>query len=134
MNMRGKPYLMSAYIFIILISSCNLEPYSKGKQAYEVYCASCHMKDGTGLVGLIPPIAGADYYAQNQDNITCIIVNGLQDSIVVNGRSYDQKMDPINLTPIQITNIINYMNQSWGNNLPVKSIEDVKKELDQCTQ
>jgi hypothetical protein len=92
------------------------------------------MKDGSGLAALIPPIAGADYYANNQDKVVCIIINGLQDSIIVNGKKYGQKMDPISLTPIQITNIINYMNQSWGNNIPVKTLESIKRDIEKCPQ
>ena len=76
--------LLFFILSLSLFSSCNLEPYSKGKEAYEFYCASCHMKDGSGLAALIPPIAQSDYYVLNQDKIACIIINGLQDTIVVN--------------------------------------------------
>ena len=92
------------------------------------------MDDGTGLAALIPPVAKADYYADKQDEIACIIVNGIADSITVNGVVYEQVMEGINLSPIQITNIINYMNQSWGNNIPIKTIEQVKVELNECDQ
>ncbi len=92
------------------------------------------MEDGSGLAALIPPIAKADFYADNQDKIACIIINGLKDSILVNGVKYGQEMEGINLTPIQITNIINYMNQAWENDIPVKTIEKVKQEVQACIQ
>ena len=126
--------LLILVLYSALILGCNLEPYSKGKAAYNAYCSSCHMEDGSGLAALIPPIAASDYYLINQDKIACIIINGQEDSITVNGVRYGQKMEGINLTPIQITNIINYMNQSWGNNIPVKSIDQVTRELEACNQ
>lgn len=92
------------------------------------------MKDGSGLAALIPPLAGADYYAENQDKVVCIIINGLEDSIVVNSKTYRQKMEPVVLSPIQITNIINYINQSWGNNISIKTLESINQELEKCSQ
>ena len=92
------------------------------------------MVDGTGLAALIPPIAESDYYAMNQDKIACMIVNGINDSMYVNGVLFQGIMEPINLSPVQITNIINYMNTSWGNNIPLKSIQEVQQELNDCYQ
>lgn len=41
---------------------------------------------------LIPPLAGADYLANNQANLPCLIRKGIQDTIVVNGKVYAEKM------------------------------------------
>ena len=90
------------------------------------------MEDGTGLAALIPPLAGSDYYRNNQNKIACIILNGQVDSIIVNGRLYNQKMEGIPMSEIQITNLINYINSAWGNNIKVKTLKEVEDDISLC--
>ena len=91
------------------------------------------MDDGSGLKGLYPPLAGADYLAKNQDKIACIIRYGLTDSILVNNKIYSQEMPGVkDLNDVQITNIINYVNHAWGNQLNHVKVEDLRKKLRDC--
>ena len=91
------------------------------------------MDDGSGLRGLYPPLAGADYLAKNQDKIACIIRYGLTDSILVNNKIYSQEMPGVkDLNDVQITNIINYVNHAWGNQLNHVKVEDLRKKLRDC--
>jgi len=91
------------------------------------------MDDGSGLKGLYPPLAGADYLAKNQDKIACIIRYGLTDSILVNDKIYSQEMPGVkDLNDVQITNIINYVNHAWGNQLSHVKVEDLRKKLRDC--
>lgn len=93
------------------------------------------MDDGSGLGGNIPPLANADYLANNQTLIACIIRYGQQDTIAVNGTSYDLPMVGIeNLTEFQIANIINYINHAWGNNYGFAKVEDIRIQLEECKQ
>ena len=104
-----------------------------GERLYKTNCANCHMDNGVGLGALMPPLAGSDYLAKNRERIVCIIQNGLQDTIVVNGQTYAEQM-PGNpqLSEIQITNIANYLFQSWGNQVPPLTFEDTQKALKDC--
>jgi len=65
--------------------------------------------------------------------MACIIRVGQNDTIRVNGRTYNQPM-PGNdqLTEFQITNIINYINHAWGNDYGVVKLEDVRRLLEEC--
>ena len=91
------------------------------------------METGEGLAGLIPPLAGADYLAKNRDKLACIIRYGLEDTITVNGRVFTEKMDGMpGLSDIQITNLLNYINNSWGNANPAFSYEEVTEILSKC--
>lgn len=120
-------------ITITLLISCDYQPYKQGRNLYNYYCASCHMDDGSGLKGLYPPLAGADYLAKNQDKIACIIRYGLTDSILVNDKIYSQEMPGVkDLNDVQITNIINYVNHAWGNQLSHVKVEDLRKKLRDC--
>jgi len=125
-------YLCSLAIIVLLIS-CDYQPYKQGRNLYNFYCATCHMDDGSGLKGLYPPLAGADYLANNQTNLACIIRYGLSDSISVNQKNYNQAMPGVkDLNEVQITNVINYINHAWGNKLQHVKVEDIRKSLIDC--
>ncbi|GJM33281.1 MAG: hypothetical protein DHS20C18_22820 [Saprospiraceae bacterium] len=126
-------------IFSIIIGvlafliSCDSNPYKQGAILYENFCASCHMEDGVGLEGLIPPLAGADYLKNANLQTTCIIRKGISDTITVNGRQYTDPMAGIpQLSDFEITNIINYINQAWGNDFGYVKLEDVRETLENC--
>ena len=128
-----KWILLIKVVVLSLLLSCNINPYQQGAILYNNFCASCHGEDGAGLRGLVPPLAQADYLIYNQDRLACIIRYGLKDSIIVNGRLYDQPMEGIpNLNDVEITNIINYINHSWGNDLEVVKHADIKSSLERC--
>jgi len=118
---------------LIGIISCSGEKYPQGKIYYEHYCASCHGENGEGLKTLIPPLANADFLEKHTADLPCIIVNGIKEPIVVNGVEYNQPMEGIpNLKPDEITNIINYIGTSWGNNLPFVKPKEVREALSNC--
>ncbi|MEN0050399.1 MAG: cytochrome c, partial [Bacteroidota bacterium] len=80
-------------IFILIFPlaffiTCQENPYQQGYYLYQNYCANCHMDDGSGLGKNIPTIVGADYIAKNRIQLPCIIHQGLEDTIVVNGITY----------------------------------------------
>jgi len=119
----------------ILIVACDSNPYKQGHAIYDYYCASCHMEDGSGLEGLIPPLAQADWVAENQDQLACIIRYGMEGAIVVNGKTYNQPMAGIpELRPAEITNVINYINHAWGNDYGFVPDNDVEAALEECTE
>ncbi len=124
--------------FLLIISAltiigCETKPYRQGQELYEGYCANCHMEDGSGLRGLIPPLAGADYLKNNVGALPCLIKKGMKGAITVNGKTYEGEMPPAeHLTEFEITNIINYINTAWGNNLPIVKHESVKAKLMEC--
>jgi len=70
---------------------------------------------------------------RNQDKIACIIRYGLTDRILVNDKIYSQEMPGVkDLNDVQITNIINYVNHAWGNQLSHVKVEDLRKKLRDC--
>lgn len=115
------------------LASCANPPFAQGQNLYLTHCANCHMEDGSGLRGNIPPLAGADYLRDHQEELACIIRYGQQDTIVVNGRTYHEPMPGVpGLTEFQIANIINYINQAWGNDYGFVKVEDLRTQLEQC--
>jgi len=91
------------------------------------------MEDGTGLKNIIPPLANSDYLKNNQKSLVCLIRHGINDSMIVNGKLYKQAM-PANLKLKEgdITNIINYINNSWGNNYGIIRYSEVIRQYENC--
>ena len=99
-----------------------------------MYCSNCHMENGEGLKGLIPPLAKADYLTNFRADLPCIIRKGQKGKIVVNGVEYgQQEMLPIaKLTDFEITNILNYIGTTWGNTEKIWTVDEVLQGLEQC--
>lgn len=113
--------------------SCKEDTFYQGHSIYDSVCANCHMEDGTGLKGLIPPLAGSDYLKNNQLEVGCIIRYGQEGEIVVNGKSYNQPMAGIPyLTDTEIANIINYINHAWGNDYGMVDFKNLRIKLKEC--
>ncbi len=91
------------------------------------------MADGTGLAELIPPLAQSDYLQNNNLATVCIIRYGQEGKIIVNGRTYENPMPGVDrLSDFEITNIINYINQAWGNEYGYIKLADVRQQLTEC--
>jgi mono/diheme cytochrome c family protein len=91
------------------------------------------MDDGTGLVGVIPPLAGSEYLRDNLEKLPCIIRKGIKGELKTNKWEYQGVMPGVpQLTEFEITNIINYINTAWGNDYPLIKHEIVRNALAQC--
>jgi len=120
-------------VFLSIIFLQCSHSYQDGKRVYDHYCASCHMEDGTGLRGNIPPLAQSDYLEEHFDELPCIILLGLQEEIVVNGITYDQPMAGIaEISDFDIVLVINYINHSWGNDASYTDIREVRRNIKNC--
>lgn len=101
---------MRKFVFGIVLSifiiSCNFDTqFAKGKSLYIQKCQSCHMEDGSGLGSYIPSLQNKDmdFYLQ-----VCTISKGKGNKNLV--------MPGFNLTDVEYANLINYLNEKFGNN------------------
>lgn len=128
------------YLFIVLLaatalySSCDETLHAHGKDNYTRLCSNCHGENGEGLLGLVPPLAGSDYLKNNKNVIACIIKNGINGELVVNGTKYNQGMPALvgNYTSADISNISNYVLNAWGNNYGELTFPEVEQQLAGC--
>lgn len=133
MNWIKPTVVLSVFTTFFFVLGCQQDPYQQGKNLYTTHCENCHMADGTGLGGNIPPLASADYLAKQQTYISCIIRYGMESTIQVNGITYDEPMAGIeDLSEFQIANIINYINHAWGNDLGFVKVSDIREQLEKC--
>ncbi len=118
---------------VCFMIACDLHPFKHGEILYENFCANCHMEDGKGLKGLIPPLAGSDYLQKERDNVPCLIRHGIKDTIAVNGQLFYQEMTAITqLSDFEIANVINYINHAWGNDFGYTTIDEIQGALEAC--
>ena len=109
------------FIFlIILLSTSSLaqqssgDSYMLGQMLYVDFCVRCHLPDGTGETGLIPPLANADFLQDIQATVQSIKY-GIHGPITVNGVIYNNTMAPMGLENDEIADVTNYILNSWGN-------------------
>jgi mono/diheme cytochrome c family protein len=116
-----------------VLASCGDSSSTQGERLYNVYCANCHLDDGQGLRGLMPPLAGSDYLRANFDDLPCIIRNGIRGPLTVNGKVYNENMGGFpKLTEAEIANIVNYISQKWGDKDAYISEREVREVLLTC--
>ena len=123
--MKLNKLLYYALFSFLVFISCKTTTFEEGKRIYVAYCSNCHMEDGSGLGSLIPPLAHTDYSYPDGANIVCVITQGLEGPITVNGKEYNGVMPPATLNDVQLHNLINYINNAWGNKTEYVTIEDV---------
>jgi mono/diheme cytochrome c family protein len=123
--MLRSTLLFSSLLFFVL--ACGKTDNQQGHNLYDKHCASCHFEEGTGLRSLMPPLAGSDYLRDNPREVVRGIHLGMKGPIIVNGKTYDEVM-PGNteLSEFQIVNIVNYINQAWGNDYPTITVPDAR--------
>lgn len=97
-----------------------------GTLLYANNCQACHQANGEGLKGAFPPLKASAIVLDNNPEIFInIIMNGY------NAREEYAEMPAVGtnneLTPAEITAIINHERTSWGNNASKIPLADVEK-------
>ena len=88
----------------------------KGKSLYEDFCVRCHMPNGKGQKGIIPPLAKSDFlFKHMEESIKALKYGGIDGEIIVNGIKYNSRMEKMGLYDDEIADIMNYTLNSWGN-------------------
>ena len=122
-------FLLSISIVGVVHSAPNAAAMEKGKALYEGAgsCVTCHMADGKGQPGSVPPLAGSDWL-DDADRTIAITLRGLAGPVKVNGKRYYSAMPPqLLFDDEKIAQIVNYVNHSWGNKGAEVSKEQVAK-------
>ncbi|MBL1407370.1 cbb3-type cytochrome c oxidase subunit II [Sphingobacterium faecale] len=100
-----------------------------GQTLYAANCQSCHQASGEGLAGAFPPLKNSKIVLSNDLKLYVdIIMNGYDSRpeysampAVGNNMGWTEK---------EVTAIINYERNSWGNKAPKVSEEEVKEVME----
>lgn len=93
------------------------ESRDRGQIVYEDMCITCHLANGKGVTNVFPPLANSDYLRKNQIKSIKAVKNGMSGEIVVNGKTYNNMMAPLGLNNEEVADVMNYINNSWGNTI-----------------
>lgn len=110
---------LSLFSFTLLQDDAMKQSIKRGETVYATNCANCHMADGEGIPGAIPPLAKSDYLMKDQRRAIRQILYGAKGEMIVNGVKYNNEMPAQNhLTDQEIADVLNYIQNSWGNKQP----------------
>jgi mono/diheme cytochrome c family protein len=100
----------------------------RGKEVYNTNCITCHMEKGEGLEGAFPPVAKSDYLMADKNRSIKQILEGASGEMTVNGKTYNGEMPAIDLTDEQVSDVLNYVRNSWGNKGAAVTPSEVKAQ------
>lgn len=118
MNRKVQQFLFiaipfGAFVFFLFMTFSHSSHEHPGRIVYYGQCASCHGQQGQGVALLVPPLMNADYLQQHFLDVPCMILKGMNDTILVNGKSYYQPMYPIKINEVEMANLMNFMRDSF---------------------
>ena len=87
----------------------------RGKAIYSDFCVVCHMDTGLGVENAFPPLAQSDYLLNNREKSIHMVKYGGSGEIIVNGKKYVGTMTNLGLTDKEVSDVMNYILNSWGN-------------------
>ena len=87
----------------------------KGKEIYISNCISCHMENGEGIQEVYPPLAKSDYLMADKKRSIVQVLKGAKGQMKVNGKVYDSEMASIDLSDQEVSDVLNYVRNSFGN-------------------
>lgn len=103
-----------------------------GAKIYNLYCGTCHQRDGKGDGTRFPPLAETDWVTGNKRRLIEILLNGMEGPITVNGVDYNQIMPAHNfLSNEDLASVLTYIRKSFGNNANSVSAGEVQRVREQ---
>ena len=126
-----KLFLLTPVVALLLIGmttqTIDKAAMERGKKVYSQYCAPCHQMDGSGVPGLNPPLEKTPHVLGDKTTLIRIILKGLSTHEEINGEVYNNIMAPHNhLTDLQISDVLTYVRNSFGNKATAVTPGDVK--------
>jgi len=99
---------------------------TRGKDVYTTYCTSCHMEQGEGIDEVYPPLAKSDYMMADKKRSIQQILKGVSGEIKVKGKVYNSEMPGQDLSDQEVSDVLNYVRNSFGNKGEAVTPEQVK--------
>jgi mono/diheme cytochrome c family protein/glucose/arabinose dehydrogenase len=118
------------------LSAADKKLYDLGKEVFnrEAHCVTCHQADGKGVENIYPGLVKSNWLEGNGDRVIKIVLKGLFGPLDFQGKKYGpEKGTPpmMGFGPLlkdeEVAGVISYVHQSFGNNLPMVKVEDVKR-------
>jgi len=99
---------------------------TRGKEVYSDLCVTCHLPNGKGIAGTYPPLDGSNWLTEKREESIRGVKYGMKGPIEVNGEKYDNIMTPMGLSDQEVADAMNYVMNSWSNNIDdMVTVEEV---------
>lgn len=101
---------------------------TRGADIYVAQCLSCHMDTGEGIEGVYPPLAKSDYLMADKNRSIQQVLYGVSGEITVNGKTYNGDMPGYDLSDEEVSDVLNYIRNTWGNKGAAVTPAEVKAQ------
>jgi mono/diheme cytochrome c family protein/glucose/arabinose dehydrogenase len=89
--------------------------FAKGRELYNV-CQGCHQPDGSGSVGMAPPLAGSAIVQGNPERLARVLLHGMEGPYTMAEMQFTGVMVPAPFTTDEeIASVMTFVRRSWGN-------------------
>jgi mono/diheme cytochrome c family protein len=127
-----KLFLFLSILFLISVNSFSQKAkfdlkasIARGKEIYNAQCMTCHMEQGEGVEEVFPPLAKSDYLMADKTRSIDQVLHGASGEMKVNGKVYNNVMTGFDLTDQEVSDVLNYIRNSWGNKGAAVTPEEV---------
>ena len=101
---------------------------TRGKELYSTQCITCHMEQGEGIESVYPPLAKSDYLKADKARSIKQVLYGASGEMKVNGVVYSGEMAGFDISDQEVSDILNYVRNSFGNKGDAVKPEEVKAQ------
>lgn len=127
MSFTGKTITSSSNSIVVTTPDDPADAkFPAGAAIFKAKCVACHQLTGEGVPGAFPPLKGSDYLLKDKKRAVAQVLNGSNESIVVNGNTYTIPMPFQVDTHEDAVAVINYVLNAWGNDGGTVTLEEVK--------
>ena len=84
------------------------------------------MQNGEGIEGVYPPLAKSDYLMADKTRAIKQVLEGAIGAMTVNGINYNGFMTGFPLNDQEVSDVLNYIRNSWDNKGEIVLPEEVK--------
>lgn len=87
-----------------------------GQALYADHCLICHQRNGSGVPGLQPPLAGSTWVQGDPERLVRLVLQGSEAYATISGEDYSNVMPGFaHLSDADLTALLNYVRQAFGN-------------------
>jgi len=119
-----------------LKSDADKKHFAEGQKHYERICMACHQPHGRGQEFIAPPLVDSEWVTGPEKRLIALVMDGMMGPVTVDGKKYEAPeiqplMPGLRVNPEvndeQLSAILTYVRNAWGNGAPAVKTESVKK-------
>ncbi|AKJ42315.1 cytochrome c [Pragia fontium] len=108
--------------------AATLANYDEAKGLYQTYCSTCHGLDGKGVANVIPSLANNPAIVRdNALNLIHVVYSGADTPRTEGHISYKMPGYKGVISNQEMTDVLNYIRNSWGNSAPLVTLSEVNQ-------